>query len=631
MNIMDQLIDFMNNPRLTSSLNRDPDVVSSGLDPKYPLTLFLALGIWLVYDRYQKAHTSPLPFEVTPPKAADPEWTSLPIPNANIESHLTNEEIMPPVALPGRRYITSFDPATGLHLQTVLADDEDLIESKIARAAKAQKYWKTTTYTQRRRVMSSLLKWLVDNQELCAQVACRDTGKTLLDASFGEILTTCSKLEWLINRGEKALKPEKRGTNMMMFYKKSEVHYEPLGLVAGVVSWNYPLHNSWSPIIASIFAGNGIILKCSENVVWSTSWFVEIIQQCLVTCGHDPELVQLVCCYPEQANALIQSPRIKHITFIGSDTVGRKVAMAATKHLTPVTLELGGKDPAIILPKANIEAIAPLLMRGVYQNMGQNCIGIERILVHSSLYDELFEYFESRVTRMRVGSVMAMSPEGYISTVDGGAMINGDRFAGLEKVLHDAEEAGAHIVGGKTYNHVYLENGYYFAPTIVGNVDPEMEIAKQEVFAPIALLMPYDRIEEAVTIANSTKYGLGASVWGPDQDLCLKVAKNLECGMVSLNDFGVFYINQDLPFGGAKGSGYGRFGGPEGLRSLTNPKSVIMDRFWINTSVPTVLHYPLRSLTNSWTFVSGLVEFLYGYGWRSRLSGLSRVIKTANK
>jgi len=162
-------------------------------------------------------------------------------------------------------------------------------------------------------------------------------------------MVTCSKLEWLIKRGEACLKPEKRGTNLMMFYKSSEVHYEPLGVVAAITSWNYrmsfllstcvrwplrtprrsALHNAWSPIIAAIFAGNGIVLKCSENVIWSTSWFVEAIQQCLTVCGHDPDLVQLVCCYPETANALIQSPLIKHITFIGSDTVGRKVCWNA--------------------------------------------------------------------------------------------------------------------------------------------------------------------------------------------------------------------------------------------------------------------------------------------------------------
>jgi len=263
--------------------------------------------------------------------------------------------------------------------------------------------------------------------------------------------------------------------------------------------------------------------------------------------------------------------------------------------------------------------------------VGQNCIGVERIIVHASLYDDLFDYFEEKVSRMRVGSVLALSPEGYISTVDGGAMINGDRFRGLEKVIHEAEEGGAQIVGGKEYKHVYLENGYYFTPTLIGNVDSSMEIANHEVFAPIALLIPYDKIEEAVNIANSTKYGLGASVWGPDQDLCMKVAKNLECGMVSINDFGVFYINQDLPFGGAKGSGYGRFGGPEGLRSLTNPKSIIRDRFWIKTSIPRVLDYPVRSLHHSWEFTNHLIRFLYGFGWRTRIGSLIKVIRTANK
>ncbi|EAU88201.1 meiotic Sister-Chromatid recombination aldehyde dehydrogenase [Coprinopsis cinerea okayama7 len=629
---MDRLIDLMNHPFLSTNLGRDvDDVPKAGLDPIYPLTLFFAMGIWLVYERYQKLHNSPLHFEISPPIAADPSWQSLPIENPSIRSHETNPDIMPPVALPGREYITCFDPATSLHLATVLADDAELISDKIDKAADAQRTWKHTSFTERRRVLRSLLKWLVDNQELCAKVACRDTGKTLIDASLGEILTTCSKLEWILNHGEAALRPEARRSNLMMSYKRSEVHYEPLGVVAAIVSWNYPLHNAWSPIMAAIFAGNGIVLKCSENVVWSTSWFVEAIQGALRVCGHDPELVQLVCCYPDQANALIQSPKIKHITFIGSETVGRKVAQAATKHLTPVTLELGGKDPAIILPGTDIPSIASILLRGVYQNMGQNCIGIERIIVHSSVYDELWAIFEEKVSRMRVGSVLAQTNEGYIPTVDGGAMINPDRFRGLEKVIHDAEEGGAQVIGGEQYNHVYLENGYYFAPTIVGPVDKSMEIANHELFAPIALFMPYDKIEEAIEIANGTKYGLGASVWGPHQDVCLKVAKKLECGMVSINDFGVFYINQDLPFGGVKASGYGRFGGPEGLRSLTNPKAIITDRWWIHTSIPKVLDYPLRSLSTSWEFSAALVRFLYGFGWRTRFAGLITVARNANK
>ncbi|OBZ79189.1 putative aldehyde dehydrogenase-like protein C21C3 [Grifola frondosa] len=172
-------------------------------------------------------------------------------------------------------------------------------------------------------------------------------------------------------------------------------------------------------------------------------------------------------------------------------------------------------------------------------------------------------------------------------------------------MIRDAHESGAELdVGGEPFEHTYVEKGFYFKPTVVGNVDPESEIAQRELFAPVALIMQYDTVDEAIQIANGTRYGLGASVFGPDQEQCMQVAKELECGMVSINDFGVFYLNQDLPFGGAKASGYGRFGGPEGLRSLTNPKVIVVDRWgWlIQTSIPKALDYPIESAVRSWRF-----------------------------
>jgi len=315
--------------------------------------------------------------------------------------------------------------------------------------------------------------------------------------------------------------------------------------------------------------------------------------------------------------------------------VGRKVAQAATKHLTPVTLELGGKDPAIILPGTNLHQWKAALLRGVYQNMGQNCIGIERILVHCDQFDDLFAIFEETVSKMRVGSVMSVGQAGYVSTVEGGAMISAERFRAIERLISEAEDAGARVVGGQEYKHPIHTQGYYFSPTIVGHINDgsQTEIAQGELFAPVALILPYENVEEAVEIANGTRYGLGASVFGPDQEDCIKVAKQLQCGMVSVNDFAVFYINQDLPFGGTKASGYGRFGGPEGLRALTNPKAVIIDRWpsFIQTSIPKVLDYPLRSLSNSWEFSSGLVRFLYGDNWRASIAGLIAAVRAARR
>lgn len=194
---MDALIDLMNHPYLTLKLGLGTETKSK-IDAAYPITAFFAFGIYLVFQRYQRTHNSPIPFEYKYPdvclslssscilnltaasyvKPADPTWTSQQLEEPHLETHLTNPEVLPPISVPGRRYITSFDPSTGLHIGTYLADNEDEIEGKIERAAKAQKVWKETTFQQRRRVVRSLLKWLVDNQEVCARVACRDTGKT---------------------------------------------------------------------------------------------------------------------------------------------------------------------------------------------------------------------------------------------------------------------------------------------------------------------------------------------------------------------------------------------------------------------------------------------------------------------
>ncbi|EEB96884.1 hypothetical protein MPER_03896, partial [Moniliophthora perniciosa FA553] len=269
-------------------------------------------------------------------------------------------------------------------------------------------------------------------------------------------------MEWILDHGERYLKPEKRSRNLILGYKDSYVHYNPLGVVAAIVSWNYPLHNAWSPILAAIFAGNGIVLKCSENVIWSSSYFVNVIKDALVACGHDPELVQvwhvvlytpkdfqiqpfqLVCCWPEDADALTRSPLIKHITFIGSETVGRKIAIAATEHLTPWI---------------------SLWMRGIFQNAGQSCIGIERLIVHADQYDKLYVMLQGRIDKLRCGSVMSPSDEGYLSPVDVGSMISGDRFEGLDAYLREAEEDGAQIHGGGQYRHVYCGYGTYYKPT----------------------------------------------------------------------------------------------------------------------------------------------------------------------
>ncbi|KAF9820013.1 hypothetical protein IEO21_01675 [Rhodonia placenta] len=610
-----------------------------GTDAFWLLTIFVALGIYLVFHRFQTVHNRPIPFRWPAPPQVGSRFDAHRIPHPHLKSHEMYEDLAP-YQVPGREYITCFDPATSFHLDTILADNEEEISQKIGRASEAQKEWKNVSFRDRRRVIRSLKKWLVDNQEMCARVACRDTGKTLLDAALGEILTTCAKMDWLINHGERYLRPEKRHSSLLMFYKSSYVYYEPLGVVAAIVSWNYPLHNAWSPILAALFAGNAIVLKCSEQVIWSTKWFVGAVQECLRACGRDPELVQLVCCYPNEAEALTRSPMIKHITFIGSEEVGRKVAIAATDNLTPVTLELGGKDPCIVLPGTNAKQWISLWMRGIYQNSGQNCIGLERLIVHESLHDEVHQELVRRVSQLRQGSALSNPNDGFVPTVDVGAMISHASIERTHQLVQVAIDQGCEIEGGERYMHPYLEHGSYYRPTVIADVDPESPIAQQELFAPVALLFKFNTLEEAIAIANGTRYGLGASVFGPDQEKCVNFARHLECGMVSINDFGVFYVincarSQDLPFGGTKASGYGRFGGPEGLRALTNPKAIVVDRMaWaVQTTIPKPVDYPIASIRQSWQreFVSGLVGFVYGDSWRARIDSLVRLVQASGR
>jgi len=271
---------------------------------------------------------------------------------------------------------------------------------------------------------------------------------------------------------------------------------------------------------------------------------------------------------------------------------------------------------------------------GYSQNAGQNCIGLERIIVHESQYDELYKMMVDRAMELRLGSALAMPNDGFVPVVDCGAMINSDRLANLERIINDARESAASVDGeGKRYNHPYLEHGSYFEPTVIGNPDPFSEVAQVEMFAPVVVIMKYETIEEAIDLANGTRYGLGASVFGPDQDECVKVAKKLQCGMVAINDFAVFYMCQDLPFGGTKMSGYGRMSGPEGLRALTNPKAIVTDRFaWlVQTNIPKVVDYPIRSMVQSWDFIHGLIEMFYADGWRTRIRALSTVLKTSGR
>ncbi|KAK8073758.1 succinate-semialdehyde dehydrogenase- variant [Apiospora phragmitis] len=503
--------------------------------------------------------------------------------------------VSPSIKVSGSSAVRCYSPATGQLLGLVNPSTPAGIDRAIEAATAAQAKWAKTTFAQRRAVLKTLLQYVLDNQEQICRVSSLDSGKTMLDAQLGEILVTTEKLQWTINHGEKALQPEKRPTNLLMTYKQNKVVYEPMGVVAALVSWNYPFHNLIGPIISAIFAGNGIVVKVSEQTCWSSTYYTSIVRGALVAHGQDPALVQTVVCWPSAAEHLTSHPGISHITFIGSKPVCHHVAASAARTLTPVLAELGGKDAAIITDsaKGDLKRIADTLMRGSFQAAGQNCIGIERIIAAPGVYDKLVSMLEPRAHALRLGVEK-----------DVGAMVSDASFSRLEALVEDAVAKGARLLaGGKRYTHPDHPSGFYFTPTLVA--------------------------EDLLKIANAPDFGLGASVWGRDSDSVVQqIVRGVRAGGVAVNDFAVFYAVQ-LPFGGVGGSGYGRFAGEEGLRGLCNIKSVCEDRWgWlgIRTAIPPAAQYPIRNQDSAWRFAKGVVGIGYGIGLRGKIQGLVDIV-----
>ncbi|KAK5807136.1 hypothetical protein VI817_001394 [Penicillium citrinum] len=603
------------------------------------LVSLLAVYVGLLYIRSQReaavAFNVPLPKEVRDPSAGikweDVQGKEKQILEDQVRGKWNDQLIMSYCPADGRVLGNGTKPAT--------VDD---VDTAVRAAKAAQREWAQTTFAERRKVLRTLLKYVLDHQDDIVTACCLDSGKTKVDACFGEILVTAEKLKWTLDHGEKALLPSRRPTNFLMMYKKNCVIYEPLGVVAAAVSWNYPFHNFIGPVISALFTGNAVVVKPSEQTAWSSSFFLEIARGALLACGHSPDLVQTTVCLPAVADHLTSHPDIAHLTFIGSRPVAHKVCASAAKSLTPVCVELGGKDPAIVLndPQTlrNLPSISSILMRGVFQSAGQNCVGAERIIALPSSYEKLISLVEPRINALRLGSITLDTDHTTSSTPDLGAMISPASFDTLESLIAEAVSQGARLlVGGKRYAHKTHTHGHYFSPTLLVDVTRDMRIAQEELFAPIFLVMRAESVTDAISLANSTVYALGASVFGYNQTEVQTVVRGVEAGMVAVNDFGAYYAVQ-LPFGGVKGSGYGRFAGEEGLRGLCNLKSVCVDRFpgLIGTGIPPRVDYPIQKVEgvkgakdgrSAWEMCKGVVETGYQISISGWIAGLVRLLR----
>ncbi|XP_050372539.1 aldehyde dehydrogenase 22A1 [Argentina anserina] len=515
--------------------------------------------------------------------------------------------------------VQCYEPATMKYLGYFPALTTDEVKERVLLARKAQKTWAKSSFKQRRLFLRILLKYIIEHQDLICEISSRDTGKTMVDASLGEIMTTCEKITWLLSEGEWWLKPEYRSCGRSMIHKRSKVEFHPLGVVGAIVSWNYPFHNIFNPMLAAVFSGNGIVIKVSEHASWSGCFYFRIIQSALAAVGAPENLVDVITGFSETGEALVSS--VDKLIFVGSPGVGKMIMRNAAETLTPVTLELGGKDAFIVCEDADVERVAQIAVRAVLQSSGQNCAGAERFYVHKDIYSS----FVNQVSKI-VKSVSSGPP--LAGKYDMGAICMQEHSERLQNLVNDALDKGAKLVVRGSFGHIGEDAvDHFFPPTVIENVNHTMRLMQEEAFGPIMPIMKFSTDEEAIKLANDSRYGLGCAVFSGSQRRAREITSQIQCGVAAINDFASNYMCQSLPFGGVKDSGFGRFAGVEGLRACCLVKSVVEDRWWpyIKTKIPKPIQYPIGE--NGFEFQGSLVEALYGLNIWDRLRALITVLK----
>ncbi|MCX4243714.1 aldehyde dehydrogenase family protein [Paraliomyxa miuraensis] len=510
--------------------------------------------------------------------------------------------------------IRCFDPATRELLGTVPVDGPPQVRAAIARAREAQVGWRETSFALRRRVLRRVADAVLSGVDDLCELIVRDSGKTRENALMGEIWTVLEKLRWTASQGPKHLRPEPVSAGLFL-HKRARLEYHPLGVIGAIIPWNYPLQNIMNPLIPALMAGNGIVIKPSEWVAWSARRFVQLVRDALVAEGQSPELVQVVQGYGETGQALIAGG-IDSLVFIGSVKNGQRVLEAAARTITPVVLELGGKDPFIVCDDAELEPAVHAALAGCFISAGQNCVAAERLLVFDAIYDRFAERVGALVGSMRQGQ-----PMGEDGPVDVGAMVTPMQLQIVERLVARAIEQGARVVAGG--HRVLADRGDYFAPTVLADVTPDMDIMREETFGPVMLLCRVRDEHHAIEIANGTGFGLSSSVWSRDRARARRIASRLQAGMTAINEFGgMTYMAQDLTFGGIKESGFGRLNGREGLRSCCNVKAVLDDRLPVSFANRL---FPVAE--GDFERIKGAIEIVYGHGLRGRLRGAVELVR----
>lgn len=465
----------------------------------------------------------------------------------------------------GPSVTVTINPATLEKNEPVENTDLKQMPDIFSKARAAQKVWAACSFRKRAAHIKKMRRYIVENAEELAEIVSRDNGKSRIDALATEVIPCALASDWYAKNARASLRPQKLPVSNLLFAnKRSMITRVPLGVVGIISPWNYPLSIPFGEVVMALMAGNAVVLKVAAATIRVGRAIEKIVEAGELPAG----LFTHVVGSGSQISKSFFENRVDKIFFTGSVPTGKVLMKGASDTLTPLSLELGGKDPMIVLPDADLERAANGAAWAGYQNAGQSCGGVERVYVHEKVYDKFIDLLAEKTRRIRHGFDSDFNKEM-------GSLTTEEQKKTVEKHVKDAVKNGAEIIAQS--EQVDDSKGYFYPATLMTGVDHSMTIMREETFGPVIPVMKFSDIEEALELANDSTMALTSSVWTKDIELGRELAKRLESGVTTINDHLYTHGLSETPWGGWKESGIGRTHSALGLHEMTQPKLINWD------------------------------------------------------